>query len=85
MSDTKNVFVSSNDDILPMLVVTRSAAKAAEVQSLVIELGDGTHSPLPCPDPVDPATQLHLLSLFTTGDLSGSVTLPSDIDACQSQ
>lgn len=63
----------NDDNALPVLVVTRSAAKAAEVQALVAEQQEEVSGPSPCSDPVDSTSvEPQQLSMFATGLLAGT-------------
>ncbi|XP_040203506.1 uncharacterized protein LOC120935519 [Rana temporaria] len=65
--------VDVDDNALPVLVVTRSAAKAAEVQALIAEQQEEVSGPSPCSDPADSTSvEPHQPSLFATGLLAGT-------------
>ncbi|XP_040209167.1 uncharacterized protein LOC120940401 [Rana temporaria] len=65
--------VDVDDNALPVLVVTRSAAKAAEVQALIAEQQEEVSGPSPCSDPADSTSvEPQQPSLFATGLLAGT-------------
>lgn len=71
MSDVQNVIGELDDNVLPVLAVTRSAAKAVKVTFLVGGQEEFTHNPFPCSDPVGSTTaEPQLLSSFIMGQMA---------------
>lgn len=52
MSDVENLIIESDDNVVAVIVVTCSVAKAAEAQHLVTGEVASNHRPFFCSDPV---------------------------------